>query len=364
VTVLVVLHHSVLAYCRFGHFDRRHYLWSTAPIVDDTKWLGFDLLVMFNDAWFMPLMFLLSGLFVWPSLARKGSAAYCRDRLLRLGLPFAIAVTTVIPLAYYPSFRMTGADIGFGAFWMRTVFDGPWPAGPAWFLAVLLAFDLAAALVHSFARRPDVAGAMPRPLACFGMLIALSAMGYLPLLTLFGPTRWFSFGPFAVQASRLGLYAVYFLAGVLAGQRGFSRIPDGRLQRSWTLWVLLAVLLFLCFVALQAFELTDGTALPALARIGLYGINFVLFCAAANLAWFAIFLRFAHRSLGLWTSLAVNAYGIYILHYTFVVWTQYALLDFRFDAIVKTALVFFTALLLSWGCVIMIRRAPGVANII
>ena len=57
VIVLVVLHHAVLAYCRFGRFDRRHYFLSTAPVVDTTRWLGFDLLVLLNDSFFMPLMF-------------------------------------------------------------------------------------------------------------------------------------------------------------------------------------------------------------------------------------------------------------------------------------------------------------------
>jgi len=364
VTTLVVLHHSLLAYCQFGHFDRQHYLWSTAPIVDNAKWLGFDLIVMFNDGYFMPLMFLLSGLFVWPSLARKGSAIYCRDRLLRLGLPFAVAVTTVMPLAYYPSFRMTGADSGFGAFWVRTVFGGPWPAGPAWFLAVLLAFDLAAALIHSVAWRANDTPDMPRPLVCFGLLIALSALGYLPLLAFFGPTRWLSFGPFAVQASRIGLYAAYFFGGIFVGRHGFDFDPDGRLRQYWAHWSLLAVLLFVCFVAVQAARLVGWPALPPRAWLSLYGVNLVVFCAAANFAWLAIFPRFAGRVIGPWSSLAVNSYGIYILHYPAVIWTQYALLDVRLYSIVKAGLVYVVALLLSWGTTIVLRRMPGIARVI
>jgi uncharacterized membrane protein YcfT len=83
VIALVVLHHSVLAYCRYAHFDRQHYLLSTAPVVDSERWPGFDLLVLVNDSFFMPLMFLLAGLFVWPSLRRKGAAGY----LPRTSLP-------------------------------------------------------------------------------------------------------------------------------------------------------------------------------------------------------------------------------------------------------------------------------------
>lgn len=135
----------------------------------------------------MPLMFLLSGLFVLPSLSRKGAQAYLLDRLRRLGLPFTLAVLTIMPLAYYPSHRMTGADIGFGAFWVQTVCDGPWPAGPAWFLAVLLGFDLTAVAVLPLLRRI-------RPNLSFGVLIAVSAVAYLPMLIGFGPSHWFAGG--------------------------------------------------------------------------------------------------------------------------------------------------------------------------
>jgi hypothetical protein len=91
--------------------------------------LGFDLIVLFNDSYFMPLVFLLSGLFGWPGLTRKGSLVYLRERLLRLGLPFAVAVVSVNPLAYYPSYRMTGATAGFGEFWTGMILRGPWPSG-------------------------------------------------------------------------------------------------------------------------------------------------------------------------------------------------------------------------------------------
>jgi fucose 4-O-acetylase-like acetyltransferase len=100
VIVLVVLHHAILAYCTFGHIDRVHYVLSTAPIVDAQRWIGFDLAVSLNDGFFMPQLFLLSGLFVRDDLARKKPFGFLRGRLLRLGLPFAVAELTVVPLAY------------------------------------------------------------------------------------------------------------------------------------------------------------------------------------------------------------------------------------------------------------------------
>src|SRR3954470_13622903 len=87
-TLVVLLHHAVIPYTYFGH-------------TDPTSWLGFHALVLATDSLFMAMFFFLSGLFVWPGLARKSQGIFLRDRLLRLGLPFAIAAFTVIPLAYY-----------------------------------------------------------------------------------------------------------------------------------------------------------------------------------------------------------------------------------------------------------------------
>jgi hypothetical protein len=42
-----------------------------SPVVDH-RWAGFDLIALFNDTFFMPLRFFVSGLFVWRSLTRKG----------------------------------------------------------------------------------------------------------------------------------------------------------------------------------------------------------------------------------------------------------------------------------------------------
>lgn len=61
VIVMVVPHHLVLAYCRFGHFDVWHYLWSSAPIVNTQRWVGFDILALFCAAASRALLALFGG---------------------------------------------------------------------------------------------------------------------------------------------------------------------------------------------------------------------------------------------------------------------------------------------------------------
>src|SRR5947209_19979278 len=84
-TLVVLLHHAVIPYTHFGHTDPR-------------SWIGFDCVVLATDSFFMAMFFFLSGLFVWPGLGRKAPHVFVRDRLIRLGLPFAVAAFTIIPI--------------------------------------------------------------------------------------------------------------------------------------------------------------------------------------------------------------------------------------------------------------------------
>src|SRR5450432_2007566 len=117
ITVLVVAHHAALAYHPFAppspaSLVAQPRLWPAFPVVDNAHWSGFALLVGFNDVFFMSLMFFLSGLFVWKSLQHKGARAFLRDRVVRLGVPFALAAAVVAPLAYYPTYLTTASHTG------------------------------------------------------------------------------------------------------------------------------------------------------------------------------------------------------------------------------------------------------------
>ena len=91
---------------------------------------------------------------------------------------------------------------------------------------------------------------------------------------------------------------------------------------------------------------------------------FVLSCAASSFAFLALFLRFARRDGSLWTSLRRNAFGMYLVHYAFVSWLQYALLPAQMSGLSKGALAFLGTVVLSWGATALLRRLPGVARVL
>jgi glucans biosynthesis protein C len=175
----------------------------------------------------------------------------------------------------------------------------------------------------------------------------------VPMALRFGTQNWWSWGPFFVQSSRALHYFVYFAMGAGLGAFGaeisfFERA--GRLARRWWLW---DIGMAVAFVTLAVTAVTGKTTA--------YAFVFPVCCAACSLFVVAIVIRFV-RPWQWADSLSANAYGIYLLHYVFVIWTQYALLDLTAPAFVKGAAVVIVATGLSWLTAALLRRNKMVAR--
>jgi surface polysaccharide O-acyltransferase-like enzyme len=367
---LVLCHHAILAYTTFAFINFENPIATSSPVVNEQRWIGFDLIVAFNETFFMPLLFFISGMFVWQSLARKGTRKYLIGRLTRLGLPFVIGVLFLIPLAYYPAQLqvglITGVGSSYGAFWLGMVRSGFGTAGPLWFLWLLLVFNCLATLLYRVAplsgdlirgRSTIIYG---RPVAFFGALIGISIAVYLPIAIIIGPLEWIGIGPFHAQAGRILLYLVYFLAGTAVGACDFDRSAfrsDGALAKRWWGWLVVGLFSFIAFIIMVV-------VVSAKNRTIVSEIAFVVCCGATVLGMTGLFLRFAKRRVRIFDSLSDNAYGIYIVHYVYVTWLQYFLLGSALAPSVKGMAVFLITLILSWGSVAAIRRIPAVAKVI
>jgi peptidoglycan/LPS O-acetylase OafA/YrhL len=376
IVVLVIAHHAVLAYHPFAPPPPASLLvqppwWQAFPVVDAARWSGFSLFVGFNDVFFMSLMFFLSGLFVWHGLARKGAAKFLRDRLLRLGLPFLAAAALIAPLAYYPTYLQIPGHSGIAAFWHQWLALGRWPSGPAWFVWVLLAFDAIAALLFVIAPKWGEAlgrvtsGVSASPALFFAMLVAMAALVYIPMALIFTPGAWTAFGPFTFQTSRILHYLLYFLIGAGVGASGLDRgllAPAGALARRWLRWVFAALVLFAAATVATVIAFTSGAGSQAWTIA--MDAGFVFSCAASSFAFLAVFLRFARSRSRVFDSLSANSYAIYLVHYAFVSWLQFAFLPAALPAIAKGAVVFLGALGMSWGAAGTMRRIPAVARIV
>ncbi|WGS23139.1 MULTISPECIES: acyltransferase [unclassified Bradyrhizobium] len=361
-TLVVLLHHSVIPYTYFGH-------------TDPTSWIGFDCVVLATDSFFMAMFFFLSGLFVWPGLGHKPLPIFLRDRLLRLGLPFAICAFTVIPLAYYAIALRETPTLTFSEFWWKTVTVGPWPSGPIWFVWVLLAFDVTASLLYRVSPRLlDPINrlsqqAFDRPATFWLLIVVGSAAVYLPMLVYYGQNRWFEFGPFSVQASRVLLYASYFFIGAGIGAANFERgvlSANGRLTRTPLFWAIITLIPYAgmwMMIYIKRAIIGNPDPLPGW-YLAFYGTFFVLFSASILFAILGYFLHSKASGPTLLDRMQGDAYGMFLAHYPIVLWLQYWLFDFDLPAIAKAAIAFFATVALSWAATAALRKLPGAKQVL
>jgi len=372
VILLVVAVHVFLPYFSFlpakpYAFDAPPFLWRSFPLVDAHRVpLGFDILSAWVDVFVMATFFLVSGLFVWPCLARKGAARFLGERALRLGLPFLAVVFLLNPLATVPTYLQTAAHPSVMDFAQRFLALPFWPSGPMWFLWVLLAFDIVAAGV--FALYPRIndwvlhlsSYARARPLRFVTCVLAASAAGYIPLALLFGPLPWGQVGPFSIQLCRPAQYAVYFFSGLVIGAGGLEREligVKGSLARHWRAALAAAIVCFALWLLASAGAMTKAPV--PMSLVAADAAAYVLACSASCWAALALVTRFAGSRGPLRDSLRDNAYGIYLVHCLFAFWLQFALLESNVPAIAKVAVVFSATLVLSWGTAALLRCLPG-----
>jgi glucan biosynthesis protein C len=377
VVILVVLaFHAVLAYVQFipaeraTAFDQPPYLWRAFPIADPHRWFGFDLFCAWQDVYLMAMMFLLSGLFVWPSLQRKRSLGFVRDRLRRLGVPYVFGLLVLNPIAFYPAYLNLGGEPSIAAY-LRTYTNLPFlPNAQLWFLWQLLAFNIvlvavnfvAPAAIPALGRWCAKAGR--RPAIFFAVLFAVSAVAYVPLAVAFTPWAWSNSGILSVQWCRPLLYCVYFFVGVGIGTAGLDVglvDVDGALGRRWKLWLAIALATLFLWMGVTSLTL-DGTA-PVIIQI-LAGVCFVLACAGGCFFVIASSLRFGLRRSAALDSLSVNAYSLYLVHYVPTVWLQYALVGAPLFALLKGLIVFCGSVIASWVTILVYQRIPSALRLI
>jgi fucose 4-O-acetylase-like acetyltransferase len=232
-------------------------VWHTATAyLGDSNWYYVDRAT--SKAWataFFPVsvislfalgpLFLVAGWFSARSLAHKGAGAFARARLLRLGVPLIVFIFVINPLAAYLGALGQGLHPDLADY-----LGGVYAAGPMWFVAALLVFSLAYALL----RRVH-----PAPVArrWSGVQVMVAAAVLIAVATFVVWHRWppydgSTFWDLRWQSWPQG--AVLFALGVWAGEAGSLEDLTAWARRlGWTALAAAAV-----FVALGVYEQARG----------------------------------------------------------------------------------------------------------
>ena len=117
---LVILYHVAMAYVADWHWHLQ------SPHA--AEWLQWPMRAL--NLWRMDLVFLVSGLAMGFLLRQGDRLGVLRQRSLRLLLPLAWGMAVIVPYQAYAQAVANGSIApGLGAFVLRYVSGGPWPAG-------------------------------------------------------------------------------------------------------------------------------------------------------------------------------------------------------------------------------------------
>jgi len=359
IILTVVIHHASLAYTTFAHFNKEIYILSTHPMVDVQRWIGFDGIVYFNDIFFMSLMFLISGFFVISSLKRKGTRLFINDRFRRLFVPFIVGVTLIALLAYYPSYISSHDDKNIFKYIADFITIEFWPPGPAWFLWVLFIFNLIFAWIFPricvFLEHigESLLFLINRPVALIIGWFLVTWILYVPMRLLFGPEGWASLGPFDFQISRFILYLGYFILGTIVGTIPFEKgllSDQSTFMRNWPLFIVLSISTFclLLLIDIPLKRLVQAGSISSFTSNLMYCSIFVASCIFSCAAYLTTAKAIFRLKNKYWDIITSNSFIIYLIHYVFIIWGQYILLNLALPVSMKFLIVALCSIFLSF----------------
>lgn len=314
---------------------------SPLPWRDGHTSLAADLLTVWIHAFRMPVFFILAGFFVLLLAQRRGWRGMLRNRLLRLGLPFAVLWPVIFGLTIVMALLFAYRAV-HGTWGLDETLVVP-PAGVPlintmhlWFLWQLVWFCVLAGVLAPMAQW--VPATVRSGVSAVFVRVACGPWGFAVLavpLALLGAN--YKYGVLMVSGSFLpplaewlhhGLFYVFGLA--LYGQR--SRIL-ALYQQHWPAYAAAGAVLFVGVLVL------GDPQRNYIATLENYTFWFSLLYNSCTWLWcFALigaFLRHLGQPQGVLTYLSQSAYWVYLIHLPLTVLFGACLYAWEVSALVK-----------------------------
>ena len=357
--ILVLLHHTAVVY---GAFTPFYYVEPPS----DTALLVFGL---FNQAWFMGVLFLIAGYFTPGSYDRKGTGHFIKGRLTRLGIPLVFFIFVLAPISATAYWQMPSYLTGITTPLSWEVYPYLLGMGPMWFLAMLLLFTFGYAAWRRLTRGSAFFMSSETPLpgylaiGIFTLGLALSSY-LMRIITPLGK-EVLDFPTLAY----LPQYLSFFIIGAAAYRRNwFEKVQNSMGAVGIIAAATASLLLFPPAVSGSIFSLEFSDPVYFVGngtwQSALYALWDSIFAVGMCLAALTCFRRFFNQNNKLGNFLAQQSYAVYIIHTPILVFIAVALKDIGLDSLPKFSLVAVIVLPACFAAAWMIRKIPGLARVI
>jgi fucose 4-O-acetylase-like acetyltransferase len=323
---LVVLYHVGGVYESAG-------LWGSFWIVDDPDtmtWVG--IAGIFFDIFMMPTMFFIAGYLTPPSMDKKSGWGFVKGKIMRLMIPWLIAVFTLIPL--YRVIFLYSRGLPQENWRNYIYFIDPNSQKWLWFLPLLFVFDLIYLVVKKLGIKfPRISLAW---MAGLSVVFSLSFSYWIGSVA--GFRSWTSTPILDFENERLLAHFLFYIAGIMCYRRNvFVKLPKRKtmyIVASSVAWLPVTVHIF---VRLWPFFVPGFTVTPLYQL--LWFVSFHLSSLVMVYLMVESFRLYVNGTGRLWDVLNRNSYGVYIIHVILIGGFGTLLLFTNLPAVVKWLLL-------------------------
>lgn len=328
--VLVILVHTGVTYSGIGSW---YYIENKS--VDAVSTIFFAMFLSFTQAYFLSMLFMISGYFIPRALEKRGTRAFVSSKLFRLGIPSLIYIFALSPLTE----KLANPDLELGQYYLNGLrsldFIG-W-TGPLWFAIALLFFSIVYAAARLLSARY-----VPQFLWEITVLNVVLLVSLITLLA-FGIRTVFPIGTDIAnfQFSFFAAYIIMFAVGVMGYRQSlFDKIDDGIGKR----WLIASFALGIpTWLAIIVFGgVLDGIYL---FQGGLNWQAFTyaawesFFCVTVIIGLMGVFKKHANTQISSQKLLSDNAFAVYAFHAPVLVGISMLLQGIALHPLAKWALI-------------------------
>ena len=313
------------------------------------------LLMILNSAYFMGLLFMLSGYFTPLSFEHKGPSIFLKDRLLRLGIPTIFYVFILNPIA---SWALQGAG---STPHKDTIFN--FALGPMWFAVMLLVFDLCYLAWRMILKNKTEQKENNKIFQLsFGIItpftIILAFASYLIRMILPYGLPFFGFP----SPGYLFQYISFFLIGILAFRKDWFRSITGSSGiKGFIIAIASSITLLPAALRLSANAEFIGYGKWQSAAFALWDS---IFAVGISFALITFFRRFLNKGKRLSQFLSRHSFAVYIIHVPVIALLALGLSSLELHPLVKIIILIAIGLPLCFGVAWLICLIPFVKKIL
>ena len=326
-------------------------------IMNSTTDPGFTLFDVFISGWIMPLFFVISGIAVYFSLAKRGAIQFVKDRFLRLMIPFlTVGLLAILSVNVYYDVVFHGEYAGnFLSFYLGPYFTKFFPFtlnfsatyfGNSnqgiylWYLFWLFVFSVVTIPLFKWLAKEESRNKLSKLYAACNRRGGILLLGIPVIIVNIAAVPPYFIFPSGYGSWKLPTYLAFFITGyIMASNPQFEESIEKNRKAMLLLGILLSLLIVAIVVLIGVASATSGIGRQYVAISTIWALNGWCWVTAI-LGYGRKHLSFNNKFLQVSNELVLP---FYILHQAIIVAVSFYVVGLNLTVFEKYLLIILTA---------------------